>query len=107
MIKLKDFFRLQDINQIDLITNKDRQINQPTTVTIPLKDYQKSTIYHMFLKENKKGFFINHNSFVESNFGILGEQVGAGKTFVTLGLIANSKKVGKCRDVELEVLKHF
>ena len=107
MIKLKDFFAIQNLEQIDVIQKKDRQINQPEKIKTSLKDYQKSTIYHMHLKENKKGFFINHSSFIETNFGILGEKVGAGKTFITLGLIANSKKVGVCRDVEIEVLKYY
>lgn len=92
MIKHKEFFEIFNTDQIHLIANDDKAIPQPHDITLKLKNYQKATIYQMFLREQKSGFFIDEYNFWASNIGILGEDVGVGKTFITLGLISHKKE---------------
>ena len=90
MIKYKDYFEILDTNNINLINN-NKSIQQPSDIKLKLKNYQKSTIYNMYLREKKSGFFIDKHNFMATNLGILGEGVGSGKTFITLGLISLKK----------------
>jgi len=91
IIKLQEYFQIYDTDDITLISNDGKSIPQPPNIKLKLKNYQKAAIYQMFLKEQKSGFFVNDHEFWCSNIGILGEAVGAGKTFITLGLISYKK----------------
>ena len=97
-IKFHEYFKILDTNTISLVSNNNfdktgfnKIIEQPTDITLPLKKYQRTMIYEMFLREQKQGFFISRYNFLASNIGILGESVGSGKTLTTLGLIAFKK----------------
>ena len=98
-IKFREYFKILSSNNISVISNNNfdedgdpKIIQQPTNIKLELKNYQKTMIYEMFLREQKQGFFINRYNFLATNIGILGEKVGSGKTFITLGLIAFKKK---------------
>lgn len=112
IIKLKEYFKILDSDDIHLIKNEDKSIEQPSNIKLELKNYQKATIYQMFLREQKNGFFIDKYNFWATNIGILGESVGIGKTYITLGLIAH-KPLHKfyyaknpSRFVRYQLLKH-
>ena len=89
---LKEYFRTYNSDNIQLISNNNIDIiQQPPNITLPLKTYQKRTIYEMLLREQRQGFFVNKYNFYASNFCILGEVVGSGKTFNILSLISYKK----------------
>ncbi len=77
------------INSCD---EKSPKIEQPKEITIPLKSHQRALIYGMkeFEKMMETGFtFQNYK--VQSNYGILADTVGAGKSLNILGLISTMK----------------
>ena len=91
IINVSEYFQILDKNDIHLISGTDKSIPQPPNITLKLKNYQRATIYQMFLREQKNGFFIDKYNFLATNIGVIGEDVGAGKTFITLGLISYKK----------------
>ena len=58
IIKLSECLEINDQKQVKLISRNHKSIDQPKNITLPLKKYQRAMIYHMFLKEQKSGFFI-------------------------------------------------
>lgn len=88
IIKFKEYYQILDSQEIQTITNDCKVIPQPLHIKLELKKYQLAAIYQMFLREQKNGFFVSKTEFWATNIGILGENVGCGKTFVTLGLIS-------------------
>jgi SNF2 family DNA or RNA helicase len=87
--------RLLDLyNQIvnTSLTEDSPLANQPSDLKLPLKRHQLSMIAAMKQKEIDclKGFEIN-NEIHHSQFAILGDKVGAGKTLMMLGHIAAMK----------------
>lgn len=93
LIKFREYLQILDGDSIYPISNQDKGISQPDDIKLELKKYQKATIYQMFLREYRSGFFVTSREFWETNVGILGEGVGVGKTFITLGLITYMKNM--------------
>ena len=94
MFNINEYFRIYKSDNIQLISNNNiyNTIEQPPNIKLPLKEYQKKTIYEMLLREKRQGFFIDRYNFIASNFCILGEGVSSGKTFNILGLISHQKR---------------
>lgn len=95
---LKNYINYDEINTLD---RKDLKIKQPEKILRSLKNYQKTCIYEMLRREYLFKInirFHNYNHSVNTNIGILADSVGAGKTYITLGLIANKKSVKKFRE---------
>lgn len=97
-IKFKEYFKILNGNNVTLISNENldedgdnKIIDQPNDIKLKLKNYQKTMIYEMFLREQKQGFFTSKYNFLATNIGILGDQVGCGKTLMVLGLISYKK----------------
>jgi hypothetical protein len=74
------------------LTKESPQIGQPQGITVPLKPHQKALIHAMVDHEEKGMTGIPYNSSMTyTNYGILGEDVGSGKSLVVLGYLAHQK----------------
>lgn len=97
---------------MSLLTENDEKICQPEHIDIKLLDHQRTIIYKMkeieesgIIKVNKIiGDHININ--INTNIGILGDKVGAGKTLTTISLISMNKKL-KDRNMHVKGDLHF
>ncbi len=81
-------------NVIDLDENYTK-IQQPVNILKNLKEHQKTCIYDMLKREYLCRINImeeNREIRLDTNIGILADQVGSGKTYIILGLIASSKR---------------
>ncbi len=77
---------------VNSCTEESPRVPQPTEITISLKAHQKAIIYAMkeFEKKMETGFtFQNYK--IQSNYGILADTVGAGKSLNILGFISTMK----------------
>ena len=84
------------LNNIQLLNDDSPMVLQPKHIKISLKNHQKTNIYAMFKKENTTRNEIIHSvrnrkrKFnIDLNIGILGDEVGKGKTLSILGLISH------------------
>lgn len=74
------------------LTLESPQIQQPSEILLPLKQHQRAMIHAMFEHEKKGMSGIPYqNSTTFTNYGIVGEEVGSGKSLVILGYIAYKK----------------
>ncbi len=74
----------------NILTENDKQIIQPSTITIPLMSHQKTIINKMLEVEEMEDYRVKYkpNLYLEkkndgkirTNIGILADKVGAGKT---------------------------
>jgi hypothetical protein len=80
------------------LTNDSKKINNTSELNIELKEHQKTAIYAMLEFENTGRVVVKDNSNnsradqsleIESNYGILADKVGSGKTIMIVGLIVN------------------
>ncbi len=94
----------------NILKEDDKQISQPKHVNINLMCHQKTMIQKMMeieedglikIKpyENKKINFKIEEAKIQTNFAVLGDKVGAGKTLTVASLIS-IKKLIKERDIE-------
>lgn len=68
------------------------QVSQPDEILIPLKPHQKAMIHAMSSYEQSGMTGISYkNSMTYTNYGILGDEVGSGKSLAVLGYIAYKK----------------
>ena len=73
----------------NLNCNSDK-LPQPKSITISLKEHQKTAFTAMSTIEEKG--FINHKDLiVETNLGILADIPGSGKSMMVISLISNKK----------------
>lgn len=87
-------------NKLDSNSN---QILQPTYLKTELMQHQKTSIYYMIELEKKGYIDINWRYYsnvpkdlrLETNIGILGDKVGAGKTLIVLTMLLENKLVEK------------
>ena len=73
--------------------NLDEQsprITQPEKILISLKEHQKTIIYHARKLEELKPLNIGENKQMITQFGVICDHVGAGKSYEVLGTIASS-----------------
>jgi SNF2 family DNA or RNA helicase len=76
-------------NQLQINAPKS---SQPPQIKIPLRDHQKALIYAMEEREkaSMEGFSFGSMT-TYANYGVLGDEVGSGKSLVVLGYIATMK----------------
>ena len=72
------------------LDEKSPRIGQPEKIIIPLKEHQKTIIYHARKLESLKPFDIGPNKQMITQFGVICDHVGAGKSYEVLGTIASS-----------------
>ena len=72
------------------LDEKSHRIGQPEKIIIPLKEHQKTIIYHARKLESLKPFDIGPNKQMITQFGVICDHVGAGKSYEVLGTIASS-----------------
>ena len=78
------------INELDGENNKS---SQPNNINISLKPHQLTALYQMnFMETNKKIILNKENTkyILDTNIGILGDQVGFGKTITALSILDNN-----------------
>jgi hypothetical protein len=88
---------------VNELTENDKQIIQPTTITIPLMLHQKTIIHKMLETEDLDEFDIDYkidgystktvNGKIQTNIGVLADKVGAGKTLSVISLISMRPKL--------------
>lgn len=80
--------------RIELSQDSEKAV-QPTDLKIELMEHQKTAIHSMINLEQtgKRCFSTPFNIFIESSFGILCDRVGAGKSFIIIGLILLNKNI--------------
>lgn len=82
-----------DIAFKNQLTTESPKAEQPSEIKVPLRDHQKALLYAMEKRENEsqKGIVWNGSrTFV--NYGVLGDEVGTGKSLVVLSHIAKMKQ---------------
>jgi hypothetical protein len=93
-------------NSID--DDETKVYNPISSINIPLRRHQYAVIDRMNEYENS---FINgkkiNNSVLYSKYGILGDSVGVGKTFMVLGHIASIKNDKKNKQFEFSTFNRY
>lgn len=76
-----------------MLTNQSPRAEQPAAIRIPLKPHQLALIEGMRRKEQEclNGYSYKGTT-TYSDYGVLGDDVGTGKSLVTLGYIATMKQ---------------
>jgi len=82
----------------NILTENDKQIIQPSTITIPLMSHQKTIINKMLEVEEMEDYKVKYkpNLYLEkkndgkirTNIGILADKVGAGKTLSVISFLS-------------------
>jgi hypothetical protein len=77
------------------------RIEQPDKITIPLKEHQKAIIYHARKLEKMIPINIGNNKQMITQFGIICDHVGAGKSYEVLGTIASCPSLNQKLNFQL------
>jgi hypothetical protein len=72
------------------INENSPRVEQPDKIMIQLKEHQKAIIYQARKLEEMKPFLIGENKQMITQFGVICDHVGAGKSYEVLGTIASS-----------------
>lgn len=67
---------------------------QPPDIKLPLRQHQRALVHAMVQREEESRYgipYLNTNTF--TNYGVLGDEVGSGKSLVILGFISHMKRV--------------
>lgn len=81
------------INEYGSISPHGPIIDTPNMIKLPLKLHQKRTVYHMSFLENYK------NRIIDENFLILSDNVGSGKSYCILSLIAMNRTINMYNNI--------
>lgn len=77
------------------LTAESKQIQQPQNIKIQLRSHQKALIHEMQEREKASMAGIQfRNTKTFTNYGVLGDEVGSGKSLVVLGYLAYLKEHG-------------
>jgi len=92
---LKEF-----INHLNIVYNNSLNedaplVEIPSVFNLPLHDHQKGVIARMETLENElmSGSHVSNNEHIYSNYAILGDSVGVGKSLMVLGHIARMNMI--------------
>jgi SNF2 family DNA or RNA helicase len=88
----ENILRVIDMGFRNQITNESPKIQQPSEIKVSLRDHQKALVAGMHEKEKQsmEGIRIG-DTLTYLNYGILGDEVGTGKSLVVLAYIAYMK----------------
>ena len=101
----------------NILTENDKQITQPKYIKVELMSHQKTMIQKMLEIEESGKIDIDSNikfaidipikSFsINTNFAVLGDKVGSGKTLMITSLLSIRKKI-KDRDIEYGINPYY
>lgn len=75
------------------LTHESPKIAQPPEILLPMKDHQKAVVHAMMEHEKQCMTGIPYkNTTTITNFGVIGDEVGSGKSLSVLAFIAMKKK---------------
>jgi hypothetical protein len=77
------------------LDEKSPRIDQPDKILIPLKEHQKTIIYHARKLESLKPYVIGSNKQMVTQLGVICDHVGAGKSYEVLGTIASAPSLSQ------------
>jgi SNF2 family DNA or RNA helicase len=100
------------LHTIDIVFRRQLQIDaelapQPPDVKLPLRQHQRALIHAMVRREEESRYgipYFNTNTF--TNYGVLGDEVGSGKSLVILGFISHMKRVQQIHTDRTQLLPH-
>jgi SNF2 family DNA or RNA helicase len=88
----KSFLQTIDLSFRNLLTETSPHASQPKEITVPLRPHQKALVYEMAEREKKSIEGIPYqNTITYANYGVLGDEVGTGKSLTVLSYIAALK----------------
>lgn len=119
MIRANDYNNNENVNNenirdLNTLNENDKRIIQPNALNIELMSHQK-TLIHRMLEIEASGkvtipnFEFTHDiiqgqvektAIINTNYAIIGDKVGAGKTLTTIGLIVLKKQIDD-RNIEM------
>jgi SNF2 family DNA or RNA helicase len=83
-----------DIAFRNQLTEDSERVQQPKQILVPLRNHQRALIYAMQQKEQNSIRGVKYmNTTTYTNYGVLGDDVGSGKSLVILSHIALLKEV--------------
>lgn len=89
------FLQSMNVSFQNCLTNQSPMIDQPSLIQLPLRNHQRALIYAMASREQASMSGIPyHHSYTYANYGVLGDEVGSGKSLVVLGYLAWLKEHG-------------
>ncbi len=82
-----------DISFRNTVTEQSQTISQPTSILLPLRDHQRALVHAMLARERASQTGIHYkNTVTYTNYGVLGDEVGSGKSLTILALLAHEKE---------------
>jgi hypothetical protein len=93
---------MDNVYQIEPNINENSpRINQPNKITIPLKEHQKALIYKARQLEQMIPINIGGDAQMITQFGVICDHVGAGKSYEVLGTIATCPSLNQQLNLQL------
>jgi hypothetical protein len=74
---------------LNIINEHTNEAIQPELIKISLKPHQLKMLYKCLELEQKKIKNNFNNNIIETFIGVIGDQVGSGKSYIILGIICN------------------
>jgi hypothetical protein len=89
------FLRAMNVAFQQGLTNQSPMVDQPAAINLPLRNHQRAIIYAMAERERASMHGIPfHQTNTYANYGVLGDEVGSGKSLAVLGYLAWLKEQG-------------
>jgi SNF2 family DNA or RNA helicase len=86
--------KVLDISFRNQLTEESPKATQPPQILVPLRDHQKALVHAMLEREKASVNGVSfQNTITYSNYGVLGDEVGSGKSLVILAYIAMLKNL--------------
>jgi len=83
-----------DVSFRNLVTAESTQALQPAEIKVPLKPHQRALLHAMGERETNSIQGITYqNTVTYANYGVLGDEVGTGKSLTVLSYIASLKHI--------------
>lgn len=84
-----------DMSFRNTVTEQSEVIPQPASICLPLRTHQRALVHAMLAREQASQTGIPYkNTVTYTNYGVLGDEVGSGKSLTILALLAHEKEQG-------------
>lgn len=91
----ESFLRAMNVAFQKGLTNQSPMIDQPALIKLPLRNHQRAIIHAMAEREKASMSGIEfQETYTYTNYGVLGDEVGSGKSLAVLGYLAWLKEQG-------------
>jgi hypothetical protein len=80
----------KNLPKINLLDSNSKKASQPEKVKLYLKEHQKTVLFQAKQLELRRSIPIDDETHLISQFGIIADKVGAGKSLASLSLIADN-----------------